>query len=48
MIIKNYIQGSQEWLDMRKNHIMASEAPYYYGVITVENSLAVVGRETRA
>jgi predicted phage-related endonuclease len=31
MIIKNYIQGSQEWLDMRKNHIMASEAPIIMG-----------------
>jgi putative phage-type endonuclease len=32
MIIKNYVQGSQEWLDMRKNHIMASEAPIIMGL----------------
>ena len=32
MIIKDYTQGSPEWLDMRKEHIMASEAPIIMGM----------------
>jgi len=31
MIIKDYVQGSSEWLEMRKNFIMASDAPVIMG-----------------
>jgi len=31
MIIKDYIQGSKEWLEMRKSHIMASDTPVIMG-----------------
>jgi putative phage-type endonuclease len=32
MIIKDYTQGSLEWLEMRKTHIMASDAPVIMGM----------------